>query len=79
MNEPISALQRIGETMVASEHIFRQAAETKDPVRRLVIAYIGIISAFSTLKTRKRKPFNPMLGETFEIVQNNYRFLAEKV
>jgi hypothetical protein len=31
------------------------------------------------MKLRKRKPFNPMLGETYELVTENYRFLAEKV
>jgi len=31
------------------------------------------------MKLRKRKPFNPMLGETFEMVTESFRFLAEKV
>jgi len=29
-------------------------------------------------KYRKRKPFNPMLGETFEMVTDKFRFFAEK-
>ena len=38
------------------------------------------MSIFASLtKVRKRKPFNPMLGETFEFVTSNFRFLAEKV
>lgn len=65
--------------MAASEEYFRTAAQTDEPVRRLVLGYIGVISAFYTLKTRMRKPFNPMLGETFEIVTDKYRFIAEKV
>lgn len=28
---------------------------------------------------RTRKPFNPILGETFELVQPNFRFFAEQV
>lgn len=34
---------------------------------------------FSCLKIRRRKPFNPMLGETFEFVTEELRFLSEKV
>lgn len=30
------------------------------------------------MSSRKRKPFNPMLGETFELVMDDFRFLAEK-
>ena len=26
-----------------------------------------------------KKPFNPLLGETFELVGKDYRFLAEQV
>ncbi len=28
---------------------------------------------------RNRKPFNPLLGETYEIIQPNYRFISEQV
>lgn len=31
------------------------------------------------MKVRKRKPFNPMLGETYEMVTEKYRFVAEKI
>jgi hypothetical protein len=31
------------------------------------------------LKNRKRKPFNEMLGETYEMVCDDFRFICEKV
>lgn len=31
------------------------------------------------VETRNRKPFNPVLGETYELVQPEWRFVAEQV
>jgi hypothetical protein len=54
-----------------------EAIEQKDSLLRL--AYIGafMISSMSSLEKSKKKPFNPMLGETFELVTNRYMFLSE--
>ncbi|OBT50015.1 hypothetical protein VE04_09485, partial [Pseudogymnoascus sp. 24MN13] len=75
-SEPLSALQRVGERRSPSpQH------------RHLLIAAFSI-SYFSSSRARERairKPFNPMLGETFQPVRTgsetpgNFRFLAEKV
>jgi hypothetical protein len=40
---------------------------------------IASIATAQKVKYRKKKPFNPMLGETYEIVLDKYRFLMEKV
>ena len=40
---------------------------------------LGTIVGYSTTKIRRRKPFNPMLGETFEMVTDRYRYMSEKV
>lgn len=40
---------------------------------------IGLSTAQASAKIRKRKPFNPMLGETFEMVTDDYKFMIEKV
>ncbi len=55
------------------------AAECDDPARRLSITVVAISSAYSSVKIRKKKPFNPMLGETYELVTDRFRLLAEKV
>jgi len=45
----------------------------------MVLAQIAQITPFVQIKCRKKKPFNPMLGETFEMVTEHYRFYGEKV
>jgi len=37
------------------------------------------MSQFNLTKGRTKKPFNPMLGETYELVTEEYRFLSEQV
>lgn len=39
---------------------------------------LALVSFLSTSKLRKRKPFNPMLGETYELVTDKFRYIAEK-
>lgn len=34
---------------------------------------------FTSLERQNTKPFNPLLGETFEFVTENYKFIAEQV
>ena len=46
---------------------------------RLVWTWIGNIAGINTMKRRKKKPFNPMLGETYEFVNEHYRLIAEKI
>ena len=64
--------------MLGDEY-FYQAANCPDPVERLALIKIAIVSAFGTVKYRKKKPFNPMLGETFEFVTDKARYISEKV
>ena len=79
INEPLCLLQRFGALLTADEYLYRQAAVSEDPVRRMVLAQIAQITPFVSIKLRRKKPFNAMLGETFEMVTEHYRFLAEKV
>lgn len=79
MNEPLCGLQKASELLLEGERLFREAAQTDDPVRRLVLAFVGQLGPLCKIKTRKKKPFNPMLGETFEFVSEHFRFLGEKV
>ena len=62
-----------------ADPLFQAASTTDDSVRRLALSFIGMTSMLHSAKTRKRKPFNPMLGETFEVVQPDFRFISEKV
>ncbi|KAH7879171.1 Oxysterol-binding protein-domain-containing protein [Lentinula edodes] len=79
-NEPTSMLQRMAEDMEFSECL-DIASSTPSP--HLRIAYIAAfaMSNYSSTIGRIAKPFNPMLGETFEYKQGKqgYRYVSEQV
>lgn len=80
-NEPISALQRIAEELEYTELLDR-AASASDPIERLTLVSVFAISTYGGNKYRvTRKPFNPLLGETFEWIRpdKGFKFIAEKV
>jgi hypothetical protein len=61
-----------------------RAASATDGVERLVYVTAFALSYLSTNRVKERamrKPFNPMLGETFELVREDrgFRLIAEKV
>src|SRR4051812_781369 len=64
-NEPLSVTQRITEDLEYA-YLLDRAAEASDPYEQL--AYVGAyaISCYSTTANRTTKPFNPLLGETYE-------------
>lgn len=83
-NEPITVLQRFSE-MFEYTWLFDKALDFSpgSPER---IAYITTFAAVFASSTRAkeragRKPFNPLLGETFELVREDQgmRMIAEKV
>jgi hypothetical protein len=82
-NEPTSGLQRIAEQLEYSELIDAAASDT-DPIMRLLHITAFAVSSFSNNRVKERaarKPFNPMLGETFELVREDksFRLIAEKI
>ncbi|KAL5334186.1 Oxysterol-binding protein-domain-containing protein [Aspergillus crustosus] len=82
-NEPLSMLQRAAEVMEYST-LLDKAAEINDANERLLYVTAFALSSLSSSRVRERairKPFNPMLGETFELVREDmgFRFVAEKV
>lgn len=82
-NEPTGLLQRAAEQLEYSTLLDRAATAT-DAVERLIYVTAFAISGLSCARVKERsirKPFNPMLGETFELVREDrgFRFVAEKV
>jgi hypothetical protein len=82
-NEPISMLQRAAEHLEYSE-LLDVAAGKSDAGERLLYVAAFAISSLSSVRVKDRsvrKPFNPMLGETFEFVREDkgFRFVSEKV
>ncbi|EKG14530.1 Oxysterol-binding protein [Macrophomina phaseolina MS6] len=83
-NEPLSLVQRIAEQMEYSELIDAAVNAPAEDGSRILYIMAFAISSFSNSRVKERavrKPFNPMLGETFELVREDkgFRFLAEKV
>ncbi|XP_022111508.1 oxysterol-binding protein-related protein 6-like isoform X2 [Acanthaster planci] len=81
LNEPLSMLQVLAEELEYSE-LLDKAAETDDPCKRMVyVASFAVSSYASTYFRAGTKPFNPLLGETYECVREDkgFRFVAEQV
>ena len=83
-NEPISLLQRIAEIFEYSNLLDQAALQQSSSVDRLIYVTAFAISNLSSARVKDRsirKPFNPLLGETFELVREDrgLRFVAEKV
>jgi len=69
LNEPLSQLQTMAEALEYLE-LLDQAAKTKDSMERLLFVTVFAVSTYSVVKYRSsRKPFNPLLGETYELVR----------
>ncbi|KAK5639621.1 hypothetical protein RI129_012113 [Pyrocoelia pectoralis] len=77
-NEPLSFLQRMTEYMEYS-HLLRIAAEQSDPILRLQYVTGFAVSALASNWERLGKPFNPLLGETFELERQEFRIICEQV
>ncbi|XP_014252702.1 oxysterol-binding protein-related protein 1 isoform X2 [Cimex lectularius] len=77
-NEPLSFLQRMVEYMEYA-HLLRIASEQSDPVDRMQYICAFAVSALASNWDRLGKPFNPLLGETYELERKEYRVICEQV
>ncbi|PLW29728.1 hypothetical protein PCASD_15592 [Puccinia coronata f. sp. avenae] len=79
-NEPVSMLQRMAEDMQFSECL-DAAAEQPDSLIRMAYVAGFAMSNYSSTVGRLAKPFNPLLGETFEYIDpdKEFRYLSEQV
>ncbi|ODV79179.1 uncharacterized protein CANTADRAFT_339537 [Suhomyces tanzawaensis NRRL Y-17324] len=79
-NEPCSLIQRLAEDVEYSG-LLDQAATFDDSTLRLLYVATFASSLYSSSVGRIAKPFNPLLGETFEYSRpdKNYRLLGEQV
>ncbi|XP_031562391.1 oxysterol-binding protein-related protein 1-like [Actinia tenebrosa] len=79
-NEPLTFLQRIAEYM-EYVHLLHTAAACHDPIHRLQYVVAFATSATSSNLDRVGKPFNPLLGETYELVREDlgFKLIAEQV
>lgn len=85
-NEPLSALQRLAEPFesVSLLHKASSLSSADNTTDRLLYVAAFAISNFAANRVKERairKPFNPMLGETYELIRSDlgFRFVSEKV
>lgn len=79
-NEPTSLLYRVVEDMEYT-NLLNVAADRSDSTERLVYVAAFAASEYASTIGRVAKPFNPLLGETYEYVRpdQGYRFFIEQV
>ncbi|KRX78426.1 Oxysterol-binding protein 2 [Trichinella sp. T6] len=80
-NEPLSMLQRLTEDLEYSS-IVDQAAQCGDVYEQMCYVAAFTVSSYSTTTNRTGKPFNPLLGETYEWDRTDdlgWRSLCEQV
>ncbi|XP_054717712.1 oxysterol-binding protein 1-like [Uloborus diversus] len=80
-NEPLSTLQRLTEEYEYSDLLDR-AARCDDPYEQMAYVAAYTVSAYATTSNRTGKPFNPLLGETYECDRTDdlgWRCISEQV
>ncbi|CAI5672229.1 oxysterol-binding protein-related protein 6-like isoform X3 [Oreochromis aureus] len=81
LNEPLSLLQRLSEELEYSE-LLDIASNIDDPYERMVYVAAFSISGYAWASWRNRyKPFNPVLGETYENYREDkgFQYISEQV
>ncbi|XP_063307535.1 oxysterol-binding protein-related protein 1 isoform X2 [Pelobates fuscus] len=79
-NEPLSFLQRLSEYMEHT-YLIQKANQCRDTVERMQCVAAFAVSAVASQWERTGKPFNPLLGETYELVREDlgFRLISEQV
>ena len=77
-NEPLSMLQKICE-MMRYDQLLEAAAAQEDTLLRLIYVSAFTIAQYAGTQFRWTKPFNPLLGETFEYKTKDWKYVSEQV
>lgn len=80
-NEPLSMLQRLTEDLEYHE-LLDKAARCDSSLEQMCLVAAFSVSSYSTTVHRTAKPFNPLLGETYELdrlEEFGYRSVCEQV
>lgn len=81
LNEPLNLLQRLCEELEYSELLDQAAGQASSMDRLMYVTAFAVSGYASTHYRLGRKPFNPLLAETYECVRpdKGFRFISEKV
>ena len=77
-NEPMSTLQKIID-FIEYDYLLRRANKLDDQYLRLVHVFSILFILYSSVPFRVKKPFNPLLGETFEYFEGEVRCVLDQV
>ncbi|KAG0254278.1 hypothetical protein DFQ27_006940 [Actinomortierella ambigua] len=79
-NEPTSMLQRMAEDAEYIQ-VLDKAARQRGATERILFVAAFAMSNYSSTIGRVAKPFNPLLGETYEYVRKDrqFRYISEQV
>ncbi|KAF6035070.1 hypothetical protein EB796_006629 [Bugula neritina] len=81
LNEPLNTLQILCEELEYSD-LLDKASSFSDPFERMIYVAAFAVSSYASTNTRAAtKPFNPILGETYECIRldKGWKFVAEQV
>lgn len=78
VNEPTSLLQRASEYMLCN-HFLTEASRQESSTKRMLFVAARLAAGQYVLPARTSKPFNPLLGETFELRTPQFRYFSEMV
>jgi len=81
MNEPLNALQHLCEELEYTE-LIEKAAKCQDKFDRMALVAAFAVSCYgATYHRAGQKPFNPVLGETYECIREDrgFKFISEQV
>jgi len=80
MFEPLTDIQAAAEDFRYAKHFLNKMASVEDPMERMTLLCGFIVSGYSGMAERRRKPFNPLLGETYDYIsEDGWRYHGEKV
>ena len=79
-NEPLSALQKMAEDLEYS-FLLDEAAPFTGVDRMIKVAAFALSCYAAEATRRGRKPFNPIMGETYELIREDlgWKFISEQV
>lgn len=64
--------------LLQQQDILKRAANiTSNSAMRLALCTIHSIIMYNDIKRRTKKTFNPMLGETYELVMEDFKYVSE--
>jgi tRNA G37 N-methylase Trm5 len=65
--------------MMGNANLLEKASEIEDPTLRMCYVAAFSVAQYGLTMNRVSKPFNPMLGETFELLDPNFKLITEQV